>query len=125
MNIRQAILRAADSIEAHPELFAFGSIENPNPDCGTPGCAIGWIAHHMGVEDWPAHEDLIAYAMGLIPLRFYYRMEGILEGWRDDATICSKALLLYADKCHPSVEIGSWAEIPFTPKALSETNCED
>ena len=50
MNIRTAILKAADSIEQNPHLFSFKSLAIPNKDCGTPGCAIGWIAYHSGLE---------------------------------------------------------------------------
>ena len=51
MNIRQALLKAADSIEQHPKLFSFHSCELPN-ECGTPGCALGWLAVHLGKEEF-------------------------------------------------------------------------
>ena len=44
MNLRNAILQAADTIEQNPSLFEFTSVQRPDPECGTPACALGWIA---------------------------------------------------------------------------------
>jgi hypothetical protein len=48
VTIREAILKAADHIEQNPERYDFSSCETP--DCGTPGCMIGWIGHFAGVD---------------------------------------------------------------------------
>lgn len=47
--IRQAILQAADHIEKNPCDFNFYSVDKP--ECGTPGCALGWIGVFMGIEE--------------------------------------------------------------------------
>ena len=49
MNVREAILAAADHIETYPKKFSFASVEVPSRrSCGTPGCALGWIGHFAG-----------------------------------------------------------------------------
>lgn len=103
MQIREAILKAADSIEKHSELFNFSS--TVIPDCGTPGCALGWIAFHRleaqhssgmtWIPDKPVeHSDL----------DFYRRMDGLQSNWKYNAVDCAKALRLYADKYHPATD---------------------
>ena len=105
MNVREAILRAADSIEERPELFRFSSTRTP--DCGTPGCALGWISAHLGGtagESWGMHDELFE-AMGIAfeqHGRFYDRMNAIATGWAWDADRCASALRQYADKYHPA-----------------------
>ena len=47
MNIYNAILKAADHIERNPHLYDFYRSNVPN--CGTPGCMLGWIGHFMGI----------------------------------------------------------------------------
>lgn len=103
MNIRTAILKAADSIEQNPHLFIFMVTGIPN-DCGTPGCALGWIGYHAGItglaqiqvppflgfyEDWKKEVEV-----------FYTRLDATND-WRHNAPECAKALRLYADKYHP------------------------
>jgi hypothetical protein len=61
MNIRQAILKAADLIESRPELYAF--YQNEVPECGTPGCMLGWIGHFLGVSGSVGYR--VCPAMGL------------------------------------------------------------
>ena len=116
MNIRTAILKAADSIERHPELFDFDS--TAIPDCGTPGCALGWIAFHLGEyafntmpHKWNTMKlgkalCLTDEASGInwAGLNFYRRLSCIVSGWKDDASLCAKALRLYADKFHPETD---------------------
>lgn len=48
MNVREAILKAADHIEREPESFDYQS--NCKPGCGTPGCFWGWIGFYGGVQ---------------------------------------------------------------------------
>ena len=135
MNIRDAILKAADHIERNPGEFNFQSVFIPSaPGCGTPGCALGWIGHFAGVHD---PSDLSGYwereknAWGLCEVNvigscdlpfstareFYRAMDAVYSdvSWRDSAQNCATALRAYADKYHPEnspvVEIGSWAEI--------------
>lgn len=43
---RAIVLQAADQIESTPHRYLFSSICIPPPrSCGTPACALGWIAH--------------------------------------------------------------------------------
>lgn len=106
MNIYNAIMAAADSIELRPALFDFGRIKIPA--CGTPGCAVGWIGHYLGL---PTGEGihLVEKAIGDIGI-FYNRMASIHQTtadsgwWRDSAEICANNLRAYAAKYHaPSI----------------------
>lgn len=114
MNIRQAILAAADHIEGNPADFNFFKIDVPD-SCGTPGCALGWIGHFLRVK--PAYRVAItmdvARAMGFPPQEtlpeygdttvFYDRMDVVSDGiWRLDFAKCAAALRAYADKFHPA-----------------------
>jgi hypothetical protein len=120
MNIRDAILKAADWIEGHPRHFSFGFIKVP--DCGSPGCAIGWIDHFLnipagalingGCDPW-VYEN--RSTLGVCDEKFYIRMDktGIIN-WRAYAKECAEALRLYADKYHPaepSKELPSGADV--------------
>lgn len=108
MNIREAILKAADHIERYPADFNFGSIRVP--ECGTPGCALGWISHFVGEK--PSRcgfYKAAAAAMGLtaevLPdITFYNRMTELRHAhdWRINSSICASILRLYADKYHPA-----------------------
>lgn len=124
MNIREAILAAADHIERNPGEFDFHSLETPaGLSCGTPGCAIGWISFFMGkrremghVESWRA--PLVAMGVGAYGDDvFYRRMDAVLHSrWHDNAADCAAALRLYAYKYHPAPSIDSDA----TPNAVAE-----
>jgi len=48
MNIREAMLKAADHIEQQPQSYNFRSVESPA--CGAPGCMWGWVGHYLGVK---------------------------------------------------------------------------
>lgn len=108
MNIREAILKAADSIEQNPGLFNFSSIRVPDFDCGTPGCAIGWMAYHLGLGEWAEGDQgdglywILdrSYALKEImdQQTFYNTMDNLSEGWRIDAKSCAVGLRLYANK---------------------------
>lgn len=47
MNIRQAILKAADQIERDPGSYRWWTFDQQ--PCGTPMCMFGWIGHFMGM----------------------------------------------------------------------------
>lgn len=106
MSIRQAILKAANSIEQNPDMFDFGSLYWP--DCGTPGCALGWISVYSGIEReefWTYSRDKLRELLGISNSgQFYGRMINISNhsNWSHSADKCAKALRLYADKYHPS-----------------------
>ena len=126
MNTRNAILKAADYIEANPSLFLWSETYIPN-DCGTPGCALGWIGFFANAANnmsnyWAAsYKDsprctISAVTAGGYPSEmgidqevFYDRMddlskimhEGAFVGWHHSAKECATLLRLYADKYHP------------------------
>lgn len=100
MNIRQAILKAADSIEQYPKLFEWKSVSVANPECGTPGCAIGWICRHLGHSHWEPNK-----VVGIKDCDFYERMNEIHhDAWKRDHKICADILRIYADKYHPDTD---------------------
>ena len=117
--IYQAIRKAADQIEAHPERFKINAIVIPEKGgaCGSPGCALGWISHYYGVN------PIKGYYRGLIRAmridddnEFYERMAQLvgihipankticswsdLGEWTRDAAECARLLRLYAEKYH-------------------------
>lgn len=109
MNIREAILKAADHIEANPSLFGFFVMRLPT-DCGTPGCALGWIGHFLGAQYKDPYEAIYSSVPLSIGCRsagwdhagvLYGRMTEIEEGWETNARKCAKALRAYADRFHP------------------------
>jgi hypothetical protein len=108
MNIRDAILKAADHIERNPREFDYWSTNTPEaPGRGTPGCALGWVACFMG-ESIGALDSSWNRAM-----RFYSEMDSLAHGWMSSAPLCAKGLRLYADKYHP-------AESPAVPVAYPD-----
>lgn len=99
MIIREAILKAADSIERNPCLFDFYTVRVP-PDCHTPGCALGWIAFHWGAPSFAA----LVEPMDVEECAFYDRMDDLTSGgWEDDPRVCARGLRKYADRYHPVV----------------------
>jgi hypothetical protein len=113
MNIRSAILAAADMIEQNPDRFEFMEIGIPSPSCGTPGCALGWISYFAGCTRKP--DQYFPY-VNCLPLmepewtaavQFYARMDDLTEksrDWRYSAPLCAHTLRLYADTYHPVVD---------------------
>lgn len=119
MNIYTAIMKAADHIERHPSQFKFAQLGiPPRSDCGTPGCALGWIGFFAGKRGGllgpvcrneatsPARQLALTPDGPLLPMEltqkeFYERMnEAVGGGWSGDAAICSAGLRLYAAKYH-------------------------
>jgi hypothetical protein len=110
VNIRTAILKAADHIERNPKQFDYASVWQPDaPNCGTPGCALGWIASFAKYKS--SNKTFGCVARDLLGLlddygdggddAFYKRMGGIDEDWNRNARICAATLREYADKYHP------------------------
>jgi hypothetical protein len=126
VTIREAILRAADHIEANPGEFDFWSARTPDhPGCGTPGCALGWIQSFHGFRVCVGHGVFsgAAGALGVDEGDFYERMMAFDRGWYRNAKRCACALRLYADKHHPAaspaIESGTWSALAgiWQPKA--------
>lgn len=112
MNIREAILAAADWIQNNPDDFNFKSVEVPS--CGTPGCAIGWIDAFSGVRPG----TVIACKDSPIKStwKFYMDMDSASgdTNWQRSAQSTAKALRCYADKLYPAEpfkELPSGAEV--------------
>ena len=115
MNIREAILKAADHIERNPEDFRFTQPAVPD-QCGTPGCALGWIGYFLGEPEgliWSyTHLDVSEHWLQLGHSTigaeiFYNRMSALENGllwntWSVNAHRCAETLRKYADKYHPA-----------------------
>lgn len=110
MNIRQAILEAADQIEQHPETYRFRS--NENPKCGTPGCLLGWIGCKAGVVQgshpiWLfAVMEKLGYGRGVTIMPFLDEMaelRGHPGAWQENAQAAADKLRAYADKRFPGI----------------------
>lgn len=113
MNIRQAILKAADHIECKPESYNFGSCSVPAL-CGSPGCMLGWIGHFAGapVDSSIGHAAL--NFLGVSSTEFYARIRSVsIDGYCAylPADHVAHALRAYADKYHP-------AESPAIPESV-------
>jgi hypothetical protein len=124
MNIRQAILKAADHIEQNPHLYEF--YQNEVPECGTPGCMLGWIGHFLGVRGSVGYQ--VCPAMGLGEGQDGFIRKGIHElaieemghtrKWPDyatDAKAAARLMRLWADRNHPAE---SRALIPASVRAI-------
>lgn len=113
---RYAILKAADQIETRPETFNFCETGIPH-DCGSPGCALGWIGHFAST---PVAGSVLDVAVDFLRLGdhvdadavFYERMSRLQYGWRDNAHDCAKTLRLYADAHHPRANIPNGYGMP-------------
>lgn len=122
MNIREAILKAADHIERNPGDFNFNTSRVPHP-CKTPGCALGWVGFFLRVEGEDDFLNRTALVCGVPALKrggftrsegeFYFRMNqfGI---WFSNAAECARCLRLYADKYHRAPKLG----IPASVRAI-------
>lgn len=122
MEIYDAILAAADHIEAHPKEFDFGQPKVPKgPGCGSPGCALGWIGAFYGRPDdkYFGYRRVAREILGLSPEdrrdsqgrtwgdgdgdegdAFYNRMDEFESEWQWNVAACARALRLYAKKYH-------------------------
>lgn len=103
MHMRNAILQAADHIEQHPECFDFMVIAVPD-NCGTPGCALGWIGFfaQLGVG---RHSE-VADEMQIHSCDFYDRMDKFVgTKWVESPALCAKGLRSYADEFYPAAQL--------------------
>lgn len=138
MNVREAILKAANQIERWPESYDFA--KGTVPECGSTGCALGWIGHFMGLQgkaySAPLYEGLNSSSRG--PSEFYEemtRLEGEYRGWMwgawpRSAMACARNLRAYADKHYPAPEpsfaanlMTDLARLPFHED--EEDECEE
>lgn len=119
MKLRDAILKAADHIEANPSLYDFGRFKSP--ECDTPACMVGWVAHFMGVPAglnvWSGLFDGPGCigVMGVDDSAFMHRMM-VLSVEHDvwpavNPTEAPEALRLYADKYCPAEPVTVESEL--------------
>lgn len=112
MTPRQALLLTADFIEQHPQKFDFNQVEQPSgPSCGTPGCALGWLAALAGLQanTYGSFDSAAIMAFMGIPRRsgggydafFYDKMNRIDKDWDANASRCARAMRLFADQYYP------------------------
>src|SRR5262245_28969527 len=102
--IRAAILRAADSIESDRGLWDYRTTRIG--DCGTPMCAAGWIAFHLGIEHsisgvGNACRSFVVPGVNAY-LVFEDQMDSVNIRWRKSANDAVSALRAYADKYFPA-----------------------
>lgn len=107
-SIYQAIMKTADVFERNPRLFNFYVLSVP--ECGAPGCAIGYIAHHLGRrEDEPPFDVNFESVLPVDTSTFYRRMTTLTRGtetelswgeWTHSAALCVTGLRAYAAKYH-------------------------
>lgn len=105
MNLYNAIMKAADHIERNPDEFNWNHVDVPDaPGCGTPGCALGWIASFLGCTRDGLGFVAAAHALGVGDEHyiFYRRLDEFapFAKWRQKASVCAFALRAYAAKYH-------------------------
>jgi hypothetical protein len=110
-SVHDAILLAADHIEQYPEEFNFHQSDIPSgKHCGSPGCALGWIATFSGGIEAHASIASAAEAMGTNDWDFYARMDELVgEEWSDEPALCAQGLRLYAQKYHAPQKVAEVA----------------
>lgn len=132
MNLYYAIIAAAEQIEKHPGSFKFTTTSVPEDDCGSPGCALGWVAHFAGYED--LHADYIdgysqvgrfARDFMKVPVErnqrnaemsFYGRMDRLESAdapqpWIDDPVVAAQTLRKYAQMYHGHEKLRPTSEL--------------
>jgi hypothetical protein len=105
--IRAAILDTARLFETRPGLWDFW--HNSTPDCGSPGCALGYIAFHLGVKSGDVQDEFCPLVLGIDVSKFYADLRFSLDG----KTVLSemsieqvvRALRAYADKFYPAEQL--------------------
>jgi len=115
----EAIMKAANQIEKHPETYSFSSSEGA--DCGTPGCMWGWVGFFLGIEKCDSYMAKVSDVVGHgweVPFHLGADV-GLLAGL--SAEDAAKCLRLYAEKYHakPKVKTGIH---PFVQKLLEQAD---
>ena len=119
MNIRTAILKAADSIERNPKLFGFGICHVPS--CGSPGCLIGLVGQQMGISEGAPVGRTCMKVFGIGEKLLYDRIKDIdgSHGWTNNPEVAAHCLRKYADKYHPVQGIPESILAIFNEKAVA------
>lgn len=109
MNIRTAILKAAEHIEKHPESYSFHRCSVPSAMTGeTTACAIGWIAYFADVGQQGRYVCSACEAvLGTTDWKFYEKLRLLSDSedcsYTHDHEVCARTLRRYADEFHPEV----------------------
>lgn len=120
--IRRAILAAADTIETQVGAWKFLETKIPENECGTAGCALGWIGFHLGMkrhgetgnyQNYSNVPEALGYSNGYSggDRQFYMDVERAYRpenpepykfDWISESAIgAAKAIRAYADKHFP------------------------
>lgn len=95
--IRGAILRAADRIEALPSSYRFMALGLPDGDgCGTPHCMIGWIGHELGMTGYVFN---VTAKTDISELQLYSSCQ---VGYTKEASKAVARMRAYADRYFPA-----------------------
>jgi hypothetical protein len=100
--IRGAILKTADLFERKPHLYSYRNIEVP--ECGTPGCMLGYIGMYLGVKKGSfVKRDVSCGALGMEPEPTLYALgHENFAGYTSDAAKAVSLLRAYANKYFPA-----------------------
>lgn len=123
MNLYYAIIAAAEQIERDPGSFKFNVVDIPKDECGSPGCALGWIAFFADFTVPANHDPDFTFSPvgvfardfmkvpsergeSLSEMAFYGRMDRLNDQWEtgtswiDSPQQAAQTLRLYAEKYH-------------------------
>lgn len=122
MNIRQAILAAADHIERNPEQYDFNGLTVPEPGC--QACMLGFVGMFLGMSG--ATNNDVKRALNPEHVHgFYEILEGLLGNcsYVDSAGSAATALRRYADKYFPAAEPAypNWQAIANGPDKVKDS----
>ena len=117
MEPREALLAAADQIEHEPSSFDYMSVQVPSGLCGSPGCALGWIAYFLDASkgrSLGAAEPALFEKMGIGPDVAFPELTTVFGStkWTSSALKCAEGLRMYADAKWPATEVHVQVGIP-------------
>jgi hypothetical protein len=101
MSIREAILKAAHHVEMNPRDWDFYA--GVPSGCGTPGCAVGWVAFFLGHRADENVFSLCKKLFGVTHLEWWVRVMPKDTPKRIELTGPELAIKMraYADKYYP------------------------
>lgn len=131
--IRAAILKTADLFAQRPDLYNYRRVSIP--ECGTPGCMLGYIAAHLGMATHGRvhglqdvlgfhHDELYSFAMdwraanapGFPYTDHAHVAAGVLRAFADARFPAENAAPVVA--ADPSRALIPWSQCVWQPKAL-------
>lgn len=98
MNIYDAIMKAADRIEAAPHDYDWHKTNTGH--CGTPACMLGWIGRMLGLGNYVSNIDVVK-RLGVATHGFYTRIDQLtnLPTYTSVPHIV-RGMRLYAEQYH-------------------------